>query len=98
MIWGEVNVIKYLFTIGNAKVDLESSRAGFMRNPAGLASWRSPAGRTSRMAIVHCNLLILITYLLILITHYSLGIYLLRGKVAKSSRVGFREKSSRAGF
>ena len=47
----------------------------------------------------YCTLqLILITYLLILITHYSLGIYLLRGKVAKSSRVGFREKSSRAGF
>ena len=98
MVWVEVNVIKYIFTFGNAKVDLESSRAGFMRSPAVLASWRSPAGRTSGMAIVHCNLLILITYLLILITHYSLGIYLLRGKVAKSSRVGFREKSSRAGF
>ena len=97
MIWGEVNVIKYLFTFGMAKGNLESSRAGFMRSPV-LASWRSPAGRTSGMAIVHCNLLILITYLLILITHYSLGIYLLRGKVAKSSRVGFREKSSRAGF
>ena len=98
MVWVEVNVIKYIFTFGNAKVDLESSRAGFMRSPAVLASWRSPAGRTSGMAIVHCNLLILITYLLILITYYSLGIYLLRGKVAKSSRVGFREKSSRAGF
>ena len=98
MVWVEVNVIKYIFTFGKAKVDLESSRAGFMRSPAVLASWRSPAGRTSGMAIVHCNLLILITYLLILITHYSLGIYLLRGKVAKSSRVGFREKSSRAGF
>ena len=97
MIWGEVNVIKYLFTFGMAKGDLESSRAGFMRSPV-LASWGSLAGRTSGMAIVHCNLLILITYLLILITHYSLGIYLLRGKVAKSSRVGFREKSSRAGF
>ena len=60
-------MIKYLFTSGKTKGDLESSRAGFMRSPV-LASWRSPAGRTSRMAIVHCNLLILITYLLILIT------------------------------
>ena len=47
----------------------------------------------------YCTLqLILITYLLILITYYSLCIYLLPGKVAKSSRVGFREKASRAGF
>ena len=92
MVWGEVKV-----TFGKAKV---------ISSPAGLVlcgvqqCWihGSPAGRTSGMAIVHCNLLILITYLLILITHYSLGIYLLRGKVAKSSRVGFREKSSRAGF
>ena len=90
MIWGEVNVIKYLFTFGMAKGDLESSRAGFMRSPAVLASWGSPAGRTSGMAIVHGNLLILITYLLILITYYIM--YLL------IARVGFRGKSSRAGF
>ena len=83
-------MIKYIFTFGKAKVDLESSRAGFMRSPAVLASWRSPAGRTSRMAIVHCNLLILITYLLILITYYMM--YLL------IARAGFREKSSKAGF
>ena len=71
MVWCEVNVIKYLFTFGKAKGDLESSRAGFMRSPAVLASWGSPAGMTSGMAIVHCNLLILIliTYLLILITY-----------------------------
>ena len=71
MIWGEVNVIKYLFTFGKAKGDLESSRAGFMRSPAVLASWGSPAGRTSGMAIVHCNLYLLLIYLyLLLITHY----------------------------
>ena len=70
MIWGEVNVIKYLFTFGMAKGDLESSRAGFMRSPV-LASWRSPAGRTSGMAIVHCNGYLLLIYLyLLLITHY----------------------------
>ena len=92
MIWGEVNVIKYLFTFGKAKGDLESSRAGFMRSPAGLASWGSPAGRTSGMAIVHCNLLILITYLLILITYYSLCIYLLPGLASGRSLAGLASK------
>ena len=92
MVWVEVNVIKYIFTFGNAKVDLESSRAGFMRSPAVLASWRSPAGRTSRMAIVHCNLLILITYLLILITYYSLCIYLLPGLASGRSLAGLASK------
>ena len=91
MIWGEVNVIKYLFTFGMAKGDLESSRAGFMRSPV-LASWRSPAGRTSGMAIVHCNLLILITYLLILITYYSLCIYLLPGLASGRSLAGLASK------
>ena len=71
MVWVEVNVIEYIFTFGDAEVDLESSRAGFMRSPAVLASWRSPAGRTSGMAIVHCNLYLLLIYLyLLLITHY----------------------------
>ena len=67
---GEVNVTKDLFTFGKAKGDLESSRAGFMRSPV-LASWGSLAGRTSGMAIVHCNLYLLLIYLyLLLITHY----------------------------
>ena len=92
MVWVEVNVIKYIFTFGNAKVDLESSRAGFMRSPAVLASWRSPAGRTSGMAIVHCNLFILITYLLILITYYSLCIYLLPGLASGRSLAGLASK------
>ena len=83
MVWGEVNAIKYLFYFWQARGDLESSRAGFMRSPAVLASWGSPAGRTSGMAIVHCNLLILITYYMM---------YLL------IARAGFREKSSKAGF
>ena len=71
MVWGEVNAIKYLFYFWQARGDLESSRAGFMRSPAVLASWKSPAGRTSGMAIVHCNLYLLLIYLyLLLITHY----------------------------
>ena len=71
MVWGEVNAIKYLFYFWQARGDLESSRAGFMQSPAVLASWGSPAGRTSGMAIVHCNGYLLLIYLyLLLITHY----------------------------
>ena len=92
MVWGEVNAIKYLFYFWQARGDLESSRTGFMRSPAVLASWGSPAGRTSGMAIVHGNLLILITYLLILITYYSLCIYLLSGLASGKSLAGLVSK------
>ena len=89
MVWGEVKV-----TFGKAKVI--SSPAGLVLCGVQQCWIHGEAQQEGHQGWLLYTATY--TYYLFTYTYYSLGIYLLRGKVAKSSRVGFREKSSRAGF